>query len=37
VDRDVPPGRYRYSVSAQDTGTRANESALSSEATVTVP
>lgn len=37
VDRDVPPGRYRYAVTAQDTSTRANESARSNEVTVTVP
>jgi hypothetical protein len=37
VDRDVPPGRYRYAVTAQDASTRANESARSNEATVTVP
>jgi hypothetical protein len=37
VDRDVPPGRYRYTVTAQDTSTRANESARSNEVTVTVP
>lgn len=37
VDRDVPPGRYRYAVTAQDTSSRANESARSNEAAVTVP
>jgi hypothetical protein len=37
VDRNVPPGRYRYAVTAQDTSTRGNESATSSEVTVTVP
>jgi hypothetical protein len=37
VDRAVPPGRYRYRVSAQDTTTRANESAPSSDVSVTVP
>jgi hypothetical protein len=37
VDRDVPPGRHRYVVTAQDTSTRANESAPSNEVTVTVP
>ncbi|MGH7279755.1 MAG: fibronectin type III domain-containing protein, partial [Candidatus Rokuibacteriota bacterium] len=37
VDRELSPGRYRYAVSAQDTGTRANESARSAEATVIVP
>jgi hypothetical protein len=37
LDRPVPPGRYRYAVTAQDTSTRANESARSNEVTVTVP
>lgn len=37
VDRNVPPGRYRYAVTAQDASTRANESARSNEVTVTVP
>lgn len=37
TDRDVPPGRYRYAVSAQDTSVRANESGRSAEVTVTVP
>jgi hypothetical protein len=37
VDRNVPPGRYRYAVTAQDTSARANESARSDEVTVTVP
>jgi hypothetical protein len=37
LDRDVPPGRYRYAVRAQDTSTRANESAASNEVTVSVP
>jgi hypothetical protein len=37
VDRDVPAGRWRYAVSAQDTSSRANESARSIEVTVTVP
>jgi hypothetical protein len=37
VDRNVPPGRYRYAVTAQDTSTRANESDRSSEVAVTVP
>jgi hypothetical protein len=37
VDRDVAPGRYRYTVTAQDRSTRANESTRSNEATVTVP
>jgi len=37
VDRAVPPGRYRYAVTAQDGSARANESARSNEASVTVP
>jgi fibronectin type 3 domain-containing protein len=37
VDRNVPPGRYRYAVTAQDASTRGNESARSNEVTVTVP
>jgi hypothetical protein len=37
VDRAVPPGRYRYRVTAQDTSTRANESAPSGDVPVTVP
>jgi hypothetical protein len=37
VDRNVPPGRYRYAVTAQDTSTRANESPRSNEVTVAVP
>jgi hypothetical protein len=37
VDRDVPAGRWRYAVSAQDGSSRANESARSVEVTVTVP
>lgn len=37
LDRNVPPGRYRYAVTAQDTSTRANESAHSNEVAVTVP
>ena len=37
TDRDVPPGRYRYAVTAQDTSVRANESARSNEVDVTVP
>jgi predicted small lipoprotein YifL len=37
TDRDLPPGTYRYVVSAQDTSARANESARSGEVTVTVP
>jgi hypothetical protein len=37
VDRGVRAGTYRYSVTAQDSGARANESARSSEVTVAVP
>jgi hypothetical protein len=37
TDRDVPPGAYRYAVTAQDTSARANESARSNEVSVTVP
>jgi hypothetical protein len=37
VDADVPPGPYRYTVSARDAGARANESARSNEVTVSVP
>ncbi|HSE91718.1 MAG TPA: hypothetical protein VLF19_00300, partial [Methylomirabilota bacterium] len=37
VDRDVPAGTHRYAVTAQDTGSRANEGPRSSEATVTLP
>jgi hypothetical protein len=37
TDRDVPAGRWRYAVSAQDTSSRANESARSAEVTVSVP
>jgi fibronectin type 3 domain-containing protein len=37
VDRNVPPGVYRYVVTAQDASTRANESVPSNEVTVTVP
>jgi hypothetical protein len=37
VDRNVPPGTYRYTVTAQDASVRANESSPSNEATVTVP
>ena len=37
TDRDVPPGRYRYAVTAQDTSVRGNESARSNEVDVTVP
>jgi hypothetical protein len=37
TDRDVPAGQWRYAVSAQDSSSRANESARSAEVTVTVP
>jgi hypothetical protein len=37
TDRDVPAGRWRYAVSAQDRSSRANESGRSAEVTVTVP
>ena len=37
VDRNVPPGDYRYAVTAQDASARANQSARSNEASVTVP
>jgi uncharacterized protein len=37
VDRDVPPGQYRYAVTARDAGARANESARGNEVTVSVP
>ena len=37
TDRDVPAGRWRYAVSAQDTSSRANESPRSSEVSVDVP
>jgi hypothetical protein len=37
TDRDVPAGQWRYAVSAQDGSSRANESARSTEVTVTVP
>jgi predicted small lipoprotein YifL len=37
TDRDLPPGTYRYTVTAQDTSVRANQSARSTEVTVTVP
>jgi len=37
TDRDVPPGTYRYAVTAQDASVRANESARSNEVDVTVP
>jgi len=37
VDRDVPPGTYRYAVTTQDATARAIESARSGDVTVTVP
>jgi len=37
VDRNVAPGTYRYTVTAQDASARANESRPSNEVTVTVP
>jgi fibronectin type 3 domain-containing protein len=37
VDRDLPPGTYRYTVTTQDGTARAVESARSQEATVTLP
>jgi hypothetical protein len=37
VDRAVPPGTYRYTVTAQDATARANESRPSNEVIVTVP
>ena len=37
VDRDVPRGRHRYVVSAEDAAARPNESAHSIEVRVTVP
>jgi hypothetical protein len=37
TDREVPPGVYRYAVTAQDTSARANESGRSNEVSVTVP
>ena len=37
TDRDVPAGRWRYAVSAQDTSSRANESPRSAEVSVVVP
>ena len=37
TNRDLRPGTYRYAVTAQDTSVRANQSARSSEVTVTVP
>jgi hypothetical protein len=37
VDRNVAPGTYRYTVTAQDATARANESRPSNEVTVSVP
>lgn len=37
LDRNVPSGTYRYTVTAQDASARANESAPSNEVTVSVP
>lgn len=37
TDQNVPPGTYRYAITAQDSGVRANESRPSNEVTVTVP
>ncbi|OLB49056.1 MAG: hypothetical protein AUH99_12320 [Candidatus Rokubacteria bacterium 13_2_20CM_2_70_11] len=37
VDRDVPPGTYRYAVTAQDSASLPNQSNHSDEVTVTVP
>ena len=37
TDQDVPSGTYRYVVTAQDAGARANESRPSNEVRVTVP
>jgi hypothetical protein len=37
TDRDVPAGPWRYAVTAQDTSSRANESARSAEVSVVVP
>jgi hypothetical protein len=37
TDRDLPPGTYRYAVTAQDASVRANQSAHSNEVDVTVP
>ena len=37
VDRDVPPGTYRYAVTTQDATARAVESARSADVTVTLP
>jgi fibronectin type 3 domain-containing protein len=37
TDRDLPSGRYQYVITAQDAGSRANESERSNVVTVTVP
>jgi len=37
IDRNVPAGTYRYTVTAQDASARANESRPSNEVTVAVP
>lgn len=37
LDRDVPPGTYRYAIAAQDATVRASESPRSAEVSVTVP
>jgi hypothetical protein len=37
VDQDVPAGEYHYTVTAQDTSVRANESRATREARVSVP
>ena len=37
TDQNVPPGVWRYAVTAQDAGARANESRPSNDVTVTVP
>ena len=37
TDRDLAPGTYRYSVTAQDATARATESARANEVTVTLP
>jgi hypothetical protein len=37
VDRDVPSGAWRYTVTAEDSGSRRNESARSNAAAVSVP
>ena len=37
LDRNLRPGQYRYTVTAQDASARANESRPSTEVSVTVP